>query len=84
MEKPQECHLTTVKGVLRYIKGTINQWRVDAKEKDISTDAEVHGYTNSDFSGDQEEECCKLHIHDWRCPNLLGLKKAKHYGFVIL
>ncbi|XP_058725779.1 secreted RxLR effector protein 161-like [Vicia villosa] len=56
MEKPQECHLTLIKRVLRYIKGTIDHSVLMPMKKSTSTNAEVHGYTNSDFSGDQDEE----------------------------
>ncbi|XP_050909995.1 secreted RxLR effector protein 161-like [Lathyrus oleraceus] len=57
MEKPQECHLTTVKRVLRYIKGTIDHGVVmSRKNKNISTNVEVYGYTDSDYNGDQDEK----------------------------
>ena len=56
MEKPQECHLTAVKRVLRYIKGTIDHGVLMPKKKKNGSDAEVYGYTDSDFSGDQDEK----------------------------
>lgn len=31
-----------------------------------------------------EEEYCRLHIHDWRCSNLIELKEVKHCDIVIL
>lgn len=56
MEKPQECHLSAVKRVLRYIKGTIDHGVLMPRQQKTSTDAEVHGYSDSDFNGDQDEK----------------------------
>lgn len=56
MDKPQECHLIVVKRVLRYIKGTIDHGVVMPRKKNTSTNAELHGYTNSYFSGDKDEK----------------------------
>ena len=54
MEKPQECHLIAVKRVLRYIKGTIDHGVLLPKKSKNNSDVEVHGDTDSDFSGDQD------------------------------
>lgn len=56
MEKPHECHLIIVKRVLRYIKGKIDHGVLMPRQKDTITNVEVHGYTDSDFSGDQDEK----------------------------
>jgi hypothetical protein len=56
MEKPQECHLNAVKRVLRYIKGTVDHGVLLPKKSKSNTSVEVHGYTDSDFSGDQDEK----------------------------
>lgn len=56
MEKPQECHLIAVKRVLRYIKCTINRGVLMSRKKKSNTNAEVYDYTNSIFSGDQNEK----------------------------
>lgn len=53
--KPQECHLTAVKRVLIYIKGTID-YGVLMPRKNTSTNAKVHGYNDLYFSGDQDEK----------------------------
>lgn len=52
MEKPQECHLKVVKRVLRYIKCMIDYGVMMTRKKNTNTNANVYGYTNSDFSGD--------------------------------
>ena len=56
MEKPQEGHLIAVKRVLRYIKGTIDHGVLLPRKSKGNTEIEVHGYTDSDFSGDQDEK----------------------------
>lgn len=56
IEKPQECHLTTVKRVLRYIKGIINHGVLMSRKMKVNTNAEVYGYTNSNFNGHQDEK----------------------------
>ena len=56
MEKPQECHLIAIKRMLRYIKGTIDHGVLLPKKSKNNTYVEVHGYTDSDFSGDQDEK----------------------------
>ena len=56
MEKPQECYLTTVKRVLRYIKVTINHGVMMPKQNKTNTYAKVYGYTNSNFSEDHDEK----------------------------
>ncbi|XP_050910052.1 secreted RxLR effector protein 161-like [Lathyrus oleraceus] len=56
MEKPKECHLITIKRVLGYIKGTIDHGVLMPRQKRTNTDAKVYGYTNLDFSGDQDEK----------------------------
>ncbi|XP_050883926.1 secreted RxLR effector protein 161-like [Lathyrus oleraceus] len=56
MEKPQECHFTAVKRVMRYIKGMIDHDVLMPRWKKTNTYAEVYGYTDSDFSGDQDEK----------------------------
>ncbi|CAI8593906.1 unnamed protein product [Vicia faba] len=56
MEKSQECHLIGVKRVLRYIKGTIDHGVLMPKKSKNITDLEVYGYTDSNFSGDQDEK----------------------------
>ncbi|XP_050878727.1 secreted RxLR effector protein 161-like [Lathyrus oleraceus] len=53
-EKPQECHLTAVKGMMSYIKGKIDHGVLMSRKKKTSVDAEVYCYTDSDFSGDQD------------------------------
>lgn len=55
-EKPQECHLTAVRRVLRYIKGTIDHGVLMLRKKKTNTNAEVYGYTYSNFNGDQDEK----------------------------
>ncbi|XP_058753202.1 secreted RxLR effector protein 161-like [Vicia villosa] len=55
MEKPQECHLIAVKRMFRYIKSTIDRGVVMPRQN-TSTNAKVYGYTDSDFSGDQDEK----------------------------
>ncbi|XP_050890987.1 secreted RxLR effector protein 161-like [Lathyrus oleraceus] len=55
MEKPQECHLTTVKRVLRYIKGALDHGVLMPRKKKSNIDAEVYGYIDSDFSGDHDK-----------------------------
>ena len=54
MEKPQEFHLIAVKRVLRYIKETVDHGVLLPKGSKNSTEVEVHGYTDSDFGGDQD------------------------------
>lgn len=56
MEKPQECHLTAGKRVPRYVKDIIDHGVMMPRKKNTNPDVEVHGYTNSDFSGDQDEK----------------------------
>lgn len=56
MEKPQECHLNAVKRMLRYIKGSIDHGVLMLRRNNTITYAEVHGYTDSDFSGDEDEK----------------------------
>lgn len=56
MDKPQECHLTVVKRVMRYIKGTVDHGVLMVRQKKTITYAEVYGYTDFDFSGDQDEK----------------------------
>lgn len=56
MEKPQECHLTTVKRMLRYIKGIPNHDMLMPEQKNTNTNVEVHGYTNLYFNGDKDEK----------------------------
>ncbi|XP_050890480.1 secreted RxLR effector protein 161-like [Lathyrus oleraceus] len=56
MEKPQECYLTAVKRVLRYIKVTINHGVMMPKQNKTNTYAKVYGYTNSNFSEDHDEK----------------------------
>lgn len=56
MEKPQECHLTTVKRVLRYIKFMIGHGVLMPIRKKTNPDTEVCGYTDSDFSGYQDKK----------------------------
>ncbi|XP_050920237.1 secreted RxLR effector protein 161-like [Lathyrus oleraceus] len=56
MEKSQECHLTAVKRVLRYIKGRIDHGMLMPRQKKTNTYAEVYGYTNSDSNGDHNEK----------------------------
>lgn len=55
MEKPHECHLTAVNRVLRYIKSTIDHGVLMPREK-TNIDVGVHGYINSNFSGNQDEK----------------------------
>lgn len=40
--------------MLRYKKGTIDHGELMLRQKNTSTDAEIHGYTYSDFSRNQE------------------------------
>lgn len=56
MEKVQQCYLTVVKRVLRYIKSKIDHGVLMPRRKNIITDAKVRGYTDSDFSGDQDKK----------------------------
>ncbi|XP_058734076.1 secreted RxLR effector protein 161-like [Vicia villosa] len=56
IEKPQEYHLIAAKRVLRYIKCTIDHGVLMSRQKKTSLDAEVYGYNDSDFSGDQDEK----------------------------
>lgn len=56
MEKQQECHITVVKRVLRYIKDTIDHSVLRPRQKNTNTNAEVHEYIDSYFSGDQNEK----------------------------
>ena len=56
MEKPQECHLIAVKRVLRYIKGVIDYGVLMSRQKNTNTYAQVHGYTDLNFSGYQDEK----------------------------
>ncbi|XP_050909768.1 secreted RxLR effector protein 161-like [Lathyrus oleraceus] len=56
MEKPQEYHLAAVKRGLRYIKGKIDQSVMMRRQTKTNTKVEVYGYTNSYFSGDQDEK----------------------------
>lgn len=51
-----ECNLTTIKRVFRYIKGTIDHGVLMPMRKNTNTYVEVHDYTDSDFSGDQDEK----------------------------
>lgn len=46
MEKLQEWHLTTVKSVLRYIKGIIDHGVLMPRQKKTNIDAKLYGYTN--------------------------------------
>ena len=55
MERPQECHLIMVNRVLRYIKVTIDHGVLFPKKSRNNTYVKVHGYTDSDFSGDKEK-----------------------------
>lgn len=56
MEKPHKFHLTAAKRVLRYIKGTIDHGVLMLRQKSTNINVEVHSYTDSDFSGDQDEK----------------------------
>lgn len=56
MEKPQECHLTVVKRLLRYIKGTNYHGVLMPRQKKTNTNVEVCGYTDTNLSGDQDEK----------------------------
>lgn len=56
MEKPEESHLTAIKEVLRFIKGKIDHGVLMPIQKKTSTDAEVYGYIDLDFNGDQDEK----------------------------
>lgn len=56
MEKPHKCHLTTIKRVMRYIKDIIDHGILMPRQKNTNTNAEVHGYTDSYFSGDQDKK----------------------------
>ncbi|XP_058742513.1 uncharacterized mitochondrial protein AtMg00810-like [Vicia villosa] len=56
MEKPQECLLIAIKRVSRYIKGMIDHGVLMSRQKKTSTDVKGYGYTDSDFSGDQDEK----------------------------
>lgn len=56
MEKPQKCYLITIKRAVRYIKGTIDHGVLMPRQKNTNTNAEVYGYTDSNFSGDQDEK----------------------------
>lgn len=62
MEKPQECHLTTVNRVFRYIKGIIDHGVLMSGKKKTNIDAKVYGYTNPNFSGDQDEKKTACYI----------------------
>ena len=42
--------------MLRYIKGTIDHGVLLPKKSKNNIDVKVHGYTDSDFSGDQDEK----------------------------
>ncbi|XP_058766193.1 secreted RxLR effector protein 161-like [Vicia villosa] len=56
VEKPQECHLIAMKRLLRYTKGTIDYGVRIQRQKKTCIDAEVYGYTDSNFNGDQDEK----------------------------
>lgn len=56
IEKPQECHLITVKRVLRYIKGMIGHGVLMPRQKKSSTIVEVYSYTDSNLYGDKDEK----------------------------
>ncbi|XP_050876624.1 secreted RxLR effector protein 161-like [Lathyrus oleraceus] len=55
MEKPQECHLTIIKRVLRYMKGMLDHGVLMPRNKKIDTNARIYGYTDSYLSGNQDE-----------------------------
>lgn len=65
MEKPQQCYFTTIKRVLRYIKGMliIVCWCQDRKRQKI--DAVIYGYTDSYYSGDQDEKRVLQATYSW-------------------
>lgn len=46
MEKPHECHLTTFKRVLRYIKDTTDHDILIPNEKNTNTNAKVRRYND--------------------------------------
>lgn len=52
MDKPQECNLTAVKRVLRYIKETMDHGVLMPRYKINNKDAKVYCYTNSNFGED--------------------------------
>lgn len=56
MERTKWCHLIATKRVLRYIKGTIDHGVLMPRQENTNTNAVVHGYNDSDFSGDQDEK----------------------------
>ncbi|XP_050908362.1 secreted RxLR effector protein 161-like [Lathyrus oleraceus] len=56
MENPQKCYLVAVKRVSRCIKSTIDHGVLMSRKKNVTIDTEVHGYTNLDFNGDQNEK----------------------------
>lgn len=56
MKKPKKCHLNALKRVLIYINGTIDHGVLMPRQKSTNANAEVHDYTNSDFSRDQDEK----------------------------
>ncbi len=49
-QSPSEAHLTAVKCVFRYLKGTV-QLRLQYKE----TDGNVEGYSDADWASDSED-----------------------------
>lgn len=56
MEKPREFHLIPTKRVLGYIKGTIGHGVLIPWHENTSMNSLVHGYTDSYFTGDQDDK----------------------------
>lgn len=55
LEKPRECHLIPAKRVLMYIKDTIDHSVLMPRQENTSMNALVYGYTDSNFSEDQDD-----------------------------
>ncbi|MCI81458.1 copia protein, partial [Trifolium medium] len=55
MEQSRVCHLTAGKRIMRYIKGTIDHGVLKPSQKSIDKKINVHGYSDSDWGGDQDD-----------------------------
>ncbi|GAU22886.1 hypothetical protein TSUD_376970 [Trifolium subterraneum] len=56
MEQPRSCHLIAAKRIMKYIKGTIDHGILMPSQKSTKGAISVHGYSDSDWGGDQDDK----------------------------
>ncbi|MCI59842.1 hypothetical protein A2U01_0081097, partial [Trifolium medium] len=52
MERPTEMHITAIKRIMRYVKGTIG---FGVRYKKTSENLQLNGWTDSDYAGDLDD-----------------------------